>query len=66
MGCPGTYTQIDKDLSKFKEIDHEKVAKEAVERFGRNHALVHYSIIKNKVYMLFLVYIFVCFKTAAP
>ena len=56
MGCPATYKQIDEDLAKFKEIDHAKVAKEAVERFGRNNALVHYSIIKNKVcYPLFLV-----------
>ena len=49
MGCPATYEQIDRDLAKFKEIDHDKVAKEAVERFGKHHALVHYSIIKNKV-----------------
>ena len=49
MGCPATYEQIDTDLAKFKEIDLEKVAKEAVERFGKNNALVHYSIIKNKV-----------------
>ena len=49
MGCPATYTQIDKDLAKFKKIDREKVAKEAIERFGQHHALVHYRIIKNKV-----------------
>ena len=59
MGCPATYKQIDKDLSKFKEIDHEKVAKEAVERFGRNHALVHYSIIKNKVCFSLFIFLFV-------
>jgi ribosomal protein S26 len=49
MSCPATYEQIDNDLAKFKEIDLQKVAKEAVERFGQHHALVHYSIIKNKV-----------------
>ncbi|XP_028392699.1 protein O-glucosyltransferase 2-like isoform X2 [Dendronephthya gigantea] len=50
MGCPATYKQIDKDLAKFKKIDRGKVAKEAIERFGQHHALVHYRIIKNKIY----------------
>lgn len=49
MNCPATYKQIDVDLSKFKEIDLDRVEKEAVERFGQHHALVHYAIIKNKV-----------------
>ena len=49
MKCPAMFSQIKEDLSKFKDVDHEKVAKEAVQRFGTNHALVHYAIIKNKV-----------------
>ena len=53
MSCPTTYKQIDTDLAKFKDIDLEQVAKRTVERFGQHHALVHYSIIKNKVFNLF-------------
>ena len=49
MKCPATFNQIDKDLSKLKDVYLKNVAKKAVKRFGQHHALVHYAIIKNEV-----------------
>ena len=49
MKCPKQIRQIKTDLSKFKDIHLENVANEAIERFGQNHALVHYAIIDNEV-----------------
>ncbi|KAJ8302975.1 hypothetical protein KUTeg_019371 [Tegillarca granosa] len=50
MDCPASYDQIDKDLSIFKNVDLDKVAKEAVSRFSSAgmHSLCHYKIINNK------------------
>lgn len=53
MGCPASYTQIDTDLAKFKDIDHEKNANETMQRFGKRYSPVHYSIIENTVCILF-------------
>ena len=54
MKCPATFNQIDKDLSKLKDVYLKNVAKKAVKRFGQHHALVHYAIIKNEVYTMHL------------
>ncbi|EDO47272.1 predicted protein [Nematostella vectensis] len=50
LECPQNYSQIDRDLARFPEINLIRLAKEAVDRFGVHHALCHYSIINNKVY----------------
>ena len=49
MKCPVKFPQILKDLAPFGNIDLKELAKEAVKRFGTNHALCHYSVINNKV-----------------
>ncbi|XP_015760423.1 PREDICTED: KDEL motif-containing protein 1-like [Acropora digitifera] len=50
MKCPLQIPQIMKDLAPFGNIHLKELAKEAVKRFGTNHALCHYSVINNKVY----------------
>lgn len=49
MKCPLQFPQIMKDLAPFGNIHLKELAKEAVKRFGTNHALCHYSVINNKV-----------------
>lgn len=49
MKCPEKYSQIQKDLALFHQIDLKELKKEAVRRFGTHHALCHYSIINNQV-----------------
>lgn len=50
MKCPEKYSQIQKDLALFHQIDLKELTKEAVRRFGTHHALCHYSIINNQIY----------------
>lgn len=49
MNCPKKYSQIEKDLLPFDQINLEDLAKEAVGRFGTHHAICHYSVINNQV-----------------
>ena len=51
MECPKSYAQVKQDLSIFKDIDMDAVAKEAVSRFNiaGQHSLCHYVIKNNKV-----------------
>ena len=49
MNCSQKYSQIEKDLASFAQINLKELAKEAVRRFGTHHALCHYSIINNQV-----------------
>lgn len=49
MNCPQKYSQIEKDLLPFAEINLKELAKEAVHRFGTHHAICHYSVINNQV-----------------
>ena len=49
MKCPLKYSQIQRDLASFTQINLKELGKEAVRRFGTHHALCHYSIINNQV-----------------
>ncbi|KAK3578461.1 hypothetical protein CHS0354_038550 [Potamilus streckersoni] len=52
MKCPQSIHQIKQDLSVYKDIDLDAVAKEAISRFSNAgmHSLCHYKIIDNKIY----------------
>ncbi|XP_033843281.1 protein O-glucosyltransferase 2 [Periophthalmus magnuspinnatus] len=51
MQCPESFAQIDKDLSMFKSVDLDLIAKEIPLRFGQRQSLCHYTIKDNKVYV---------------
>jgi len=50
MKCPQEFSQIQKDLDPFTQINLEQLRTEAVSRFGTHHALCHYSVVNNQVY----------------
>lgn len=50
MNCSPMYPQIQKDLMPFDKVNLKELFKEAVQRFGKHHALCHYSVISNQVY----------------
>ena len=52
MKCPQSYTQISRDLEPFPQIDLTKMKEDAIREFGTHHALCHYSVVDNKVFLL--------------
>ena len=57
MSCPLSYKEIDDGFKVFPKVDLNFTGSEGISRFGRNHALCHYSIIDNKVQ----IYLFILF-----
>uniref|UniRef100_A0A8C6UZK6 Protein O-glucosyltransferase 2 n=1 Tax=Neogobius melanostomus TaxID=47308 RepID=A0A8C6UZK6_9GOBI len=51
MKCPGSFAQIDKDLSVFNSLDPDLISTEVPVRFGQRQSLCHYTIKNNKVYV---------------
>lgn len=51
VGCPGNYSQIERDLSYFQEVDFDKVLKEAAVRFNQagSRSFCNYVVKDNKV-----------------
>ncbi|WAR13233.1 PLGT2-like protein [Mya arenaria] len=52
MSCPQSYTQIESDLSIFRQVDLEETAAETIQRFNIStaHSLARYRVIGNKIY----------------
>ena len=51
MSCgTGSYKQISAGFQHFPTIDLELIRGEGIRRFGKHHAMCHYSIINNRVY----------------
>ncbi|KAL4220213.1 Protein O-glucosyltransferase 2 [Mactra antiquata] len=53
MNCPKSFKQIGKDLSVFKDVDLENVAREILKKNNDSskHGLCHYKIINNEIYV---------------
>lgn len=49
MNCNLNQSQIERDLSHFKKVNLKRLKADAIERFGKHHAICHYSVISNKV-----------------
>lgn len=51
VGCPGNYSQIERDLSLFQEVNFDKVLKEAAVRFNQagSRSFCNYVVKDNKV-----------------
>ncbi|KAL4232394.1 Protein O-glucosyltransferase 2 [Mactra antiquata] len=52
MNCPKSFKQIEENLSIFKTVDLENVAKEILKKNddSSKHGLCHYKIINNEIY----------------
>lgn len=51
MMCPDSLPdQIQQDFEPFPTIDLDRLAREAVDRFGEHHSLCHYTIVNNVIY----------------
>lgn len=52
VGCPGNYSQIERDLSLFQEVNFDKVLKEAAVRFNQagSRSFCNYVVKDNKIY----------------
>uniref|UniRef100_A0A8C6WZS2 Protein O-glucosyltransferase 2 n=1 Tax=Neogobius melanostomus TaxID=47308 RepID=A0A8C6WZS2_9GOBI len=57
MKCPGSFAQIDKDLSVFNSLDPDLISTEVPVRFGQRQSLCHYTIKNNKVFIPNEIYI---------
>ncbi|RDD44136.1 KDEL motif-containing protein 1 [Trichoplax sp. H2] len=50
MNCNLNQSQIERDLAKFQKVNLKSLRQEGLDRFGKHHAICHYSVISNKVY----------------
>ncbi|CAL1582737.1 unnamed protein product [Knipowitschia caucasica] len=51
MKCPDSFPQIDEDLSVFRHVDPDLIAREVPARFGQRQSLCHYTLKNNQVYV---------------